>query len=145
MKKSEVEEEDASSLKLGFDFEKAQCLSMSEVKLVCESKLDDDQDKGEETSTTQTRVFEKTLAYVRRFHGDTNAAATSAIRALLQQRQLHDFEVATVSNLKPMEWDEAKALVPSLEMKDANTDRPRFEPELIAAMLEEMADVRKFN
>ena len=53
--KKNVEEEDAAELRLGPDFSDAHCLSMAEVKLICDSKLEDDKDKGEQTNTTQTR------------------------------------------------------------------------------------------
>ena len=89
-RKSAVDEEDASELRLGPDFNEANCLSLAEVKIVIESKRDDDREKAEETSTTRTRVFEKTLAYVQRFSGNITDVATSAIRNLHVDAGLHD-------------------------------------------------------
>ena len=39
------------------------------MKLICESKVADDEETGNETNTTKTNTFEKTLAYVKRFGG----------------------------------------------------------------------------
>jgi DNA-directed RNA polymerase II subunit RPB4 len=139
-RKSAVEEEDAGELRLGFDFKDANCLTAAEVKLVCQSKIDDDAEQGEEAPTTRTRVFEKTLAYVKRFSGRTSSTAAAHIRDLLQTSGLHDFEAAVISNLAPVDWDEAKTLVPSLESEERGLTE-----EGITAMLEEMANVRKFE
>ena len=139
-RKSAVEEEDAAELRLGSDFKDANCLTAAEVKLVCQSKIDDDAEQGEEAPTTKTRVFEKTMAYVRRFSGRTSSTAAAHIRDLLQQSGLHDFEAAVVSNLAPVDWDEAKTLVPSLESEERGLTE-----EGVTAMLDEMANVRKFE
>jgi DNA-directed RNA polymerase II subunit RPB4 len=50
-----TEDEDATELRLGPDFNDASCLSMAEVRLIQQSKVDDDAESGVETSTTQTR------------------------------------------------------------------------------------------
>jgi DNA-directed RNA polymerase II subunit RPB4 len=139
-RKSAVEDEDAAELRLGSDFKDANCLTAAEVKLVCQSKIDDDAEQGEEAPTTKTRVFEKTMAYVRRFSGRTSSTAAAHIRDLLQQSGLHDFEAAVVSNLAPVDWDEAKTLVPSLESEERGLTE-----EGVTAMLDEMANVRKFE
>jgi len=115
-------------------------LSLAEVKIVCESKVADDAEQAEETSTTRTRVFEKTLAYAKRFSGNTSSTAAAAIRELHNNSGLHDFEGAAISNLKPQDWDEAKTLVPSLEQEDRGLTE-----EGIQAMLDEMSNVRKFE
>jgi len=140
VRKSAVDEEDASELRLGPDFDEAHCLSLAEVKIVIESKRDDDREQAQETSTTSTRVFEKTLAYVQRFSGNTTGPAASAIRNLHVDAGLHDFEGAVISNLTPQDWDEAKTLIPSLEQDDRGLTE-----EKIQMMLDEMANVRKFE
>jgi hypothetical protein len=50
-----TEDEDATELRLGPDFNEAACLSMAEVRLIQQSKIDDDTEAGVDTSTTQTR------------------------------------------------------------------------------------------
>ena len=139
LKKSETEEEEAQELKLGPDFSDANCLSLAEVKLVLEATLEDHESRGEESSSTKTQVFEKTLKYVRRFAGNVSPEAAQIIRQLLQQHGLHDFEAAVVSNLRPVDYDEAKTLIPSLEADG------RASEEEIQRMLDEMANVRRFE
>ena len=58
--KKETQDEDATELRLGDDFNEASCLSMAEVRLIQQSKIDDDQETGVETSTTQTRCASHT-------------------------------------------------------------------------------------
>ena len=53
---------------------------------------------------------------------------------------MHDFEGAVISNLTPQDWDEAKTLIPSLEQEDRGLTE-----EKIQTMLDEMANVRKFE
>lgn len=53
--KKETVVEDASELNLGKEFEDAACLSLAEVRLIQQSKMDDDRENGDETNTTQTR------------------------------------------------------------------------------------------
>ena len=67
LKKSQTEDEDAQELKLGPDFSDAQCLSISEVRLVMEAMIYDYNNRNEDASSTNTQVFEKTLKYVQRF------------------------------------------------------------------------------
>ena len=45
-----------------------------------------------------------------------------------------------ISNLTPQDWDEAKTLIPSLEQEDRELTE-----EKIQTMLDEMANVRKFE
>jgi hypothetical protein len=61
--KAPPEEEDASKLHLGSDFEAAKGMMLAEVKLVMESKLAQDAQKGEETSTTRTKCVSRLLTH----------------------------------------------------------------------------------
>ena len=95
------EEEDATELKFGPDFDVAQALSMNEVMLIQESKVGDDRETyGEETSTTQTRVFEKTMAYAKRFANCTTQQQAHNMREACVNAGLHDFEVAMFVNIE---------------------------------------------
>ena len=58
---------------------------------------------------------------------------------LTKQNGLHTFEAAIVSNLRPVDYDEAQTLVPSLEAEG------RASEEQIQRMLDEMANVRRFE
>lgn len=53
---------------------------------------------------------------MKRFGGLTNEEATRTIRELCTQTGLMDFETAAVTNLQPQNFDEAKTLVPSIEV-----------------------------
>ena len=140
LKKSQTEDEDAQELKLGPDFSEAQCLSVSEVRLVMEAMIYDYNNRNEDASSTTTQVFEKTLKYVQRFGGNVSQEAVQLIRDMLtKQNGLHTFEAAVVSNLRPVDYDEAKTLVPSLEAEG------RASEEQIQRMLDEMANVRRFE
>ena len=140
LKKSQTEDEDAQELKLGPDFSDAQCLSISEVRLVMEAMIYDYNNRNEDASSTNTQVFEKTLKYVQRFGGNVSQEAVQLIRDMLtKQNGLHTFEAAVVSNLRPVDYDEAKTLVPSLEAEG------RASEEQIQRMLDEMANVRRFE
>ena len=140
LKKSQTEDEDAQELKLGPDFSDAQCLSISEVRLVMEAMIYDYNNRNEDASSTNTQVFEKTLKYVQRFGGNVSQEAVQLIRDMLtKQNGLHTFEAAVVSNLRPVDYDEAKTLVPSLEAEG------RASEEQIQRMLDEMANVRRLE
>ncbi|XP_003386979.1 PREDICTED: DNA-directed RNA polymerase II subunit RPB4-like [Amphimedon queenslandica] len=113
--KPEAEElqEDATELRFGKDFDTADALLVSEVKMLLEHRKaqhesqDDDQDLSE--------VFTKTLDYCQTFSKYNSRETISAIRGALQKHKLHKFEVACLANLAPADADEAKTLLPSLQ------------------------------
>ena len=80
-----VDEEDASELRLGPDFNEANCLSLAEVKIVIRSS-GTTTGKRRRRRRRRTRVFEKTLAYVQRFSGNITDVATSAIEIYTSTR-----------------------------------------------------------
>ena len=90
-------------------------------------------------SLSVNRVFEKTLAYVQRFAGGLNATSASLIRQTCQERGLLEFETAAVTNLQPMNYDEAKTLIPTIEVEQ------RFTEEQVQELLEELQNVRQFE
>ena len=138
------EEEDATELKLGEDFNNAAALSMNEVMLVCQSKVDDDAEAGGETSTTTIRVFEKTLAYCKRYANCTNQQQAQAMRELCTNVGLADFETAALANVLPQNAEEARTLVPSLAARGEDGD-DRFSEDQIESLLTEMNNVRNFE
>ena len=81
-----VEEDDVTALKFG-DLGQGEkflgCLSMDEVRIIQESKINDDENDGVETTTTQTRTFQKTLEFTRRFSTVKTPEQTSMLRDLL--------------------------------------------------------------
>mmetsp|Transcript_25148 Transcript_25148/g.63248 ORF Transcript_25148/g.63248 Transcript_25148/m.63248 type:complete len:137 (+) Transcript_25148:54-464(+) len=109
-----VFDENAAELKLGPEFQDARCLMYSEVAILLEFSQDADAEVPE--------MVQKTLDYVKRFSRFDSQTAVREARKTLERNQLHQFEVATVGNLCPAEAEEAKALVPSLEGRFADSD-----------------------
>ena len=97
-----VEEDDVTALKFG-DLGQGEkflgCLSMDEVRIIQESKINDDENDGVETTTTQTRTFQKTLEFTRRFSTVKTPEQTSMLRDLLMGEhavQMHEYECAEI-------------------------------------------------
>jgi len=68
------------------------------------------------------KVFLKTLDYCERFSHFKNKETIIAVRNMLVQKSIHKYEVATLANLCPDNSEEAKSLIPSLELKIENDD-----------------------
>jgi len=126
-----VEEEDASELKLGYEFQEARCLMISEVAVVLDAYLT--RRKEEAPDEQPNTVFEKCLEYCKRFNRFENPEAVQSVRELLQNKDLYEFEVGVIGNLVPENAAEAKALCPTLE------DQRELEDEDIDAMLATLA------
>ena len=113
--------------------------------LIQESKVGDDRETyGEETSTTQTRVFEKTMAYAKRFANCTTQQQAHNMREACVHAGLHDFEVAMFVNIVPQNYDEAKTLVPSL-MAAGEDGKMRFDEHHIENLISELNNIRQFD
>ncbi|KAH9473602.1 hypothetical protein Pst134EA_000684 [Puccinia striiformis f. sp. tritici] len=103
LRKGRIQEEDASQLKLGTDFEIAGCLSISEVKLLLEQR-----DKPADTA-----VYKKTHEYVNQFARFNSTDSAQAARQILSKDPtLKPFESAQLASLCPEEAEEAKSLIP---------------------------------
>eukprot|EP00245_Coleochaete_scutata_P014579 TRINITY_DN6264_c0_g2_i1.p2 TRINITY_DN6264_c0_g2~~TRINITY_DN6264_c0_g2_i1.p2 ORF type:complete len:168 (-),score=34.75 TRINITY_DN6264_c0_g2_i1:490-993(-) len=133
------EEEDASELKLGEEFNKATCLSIGEVKEILLQKKESIQSATGDESIQLNPVFEKSLDYVCRFSRYQNKEASKQVRELLNQRKLHQFEICVLANLCPDTAAEAKALVPTLAR------RGRFTDDEIDRMVQDLAKLRRFE
>ena len=103
------------------------CLSMDEVRIIQESKINDDENDGVETSTTQTRTFQKPRVHPTIQHGE-DPEQTQMLRELYDEQttaatNMHEFERAAFSNLQPQDARGAHA-DPSLGAKnEAGEDR----------------------
>lgn len=114
------EEEDAAHLKLGPDFNEAQCLLNSEVAILLEtSQQAHETDEGE---AELSNVFMKTLNYVKQFSRFKNKTAVKEVRNLLTKKNLEEFEIASLANLCPETPEEAKSLMPTLQPKFNDDD-----------------------
>ena len=106
-------QEDANELKFNKEFDNAQPLMISEVKLLLE-----DRKKLQETSNDDQElpeVFQKTYDYVQHFSKFTNEQTVKTVRQTLSSKSLQPFEVVAVGNLCPEVADEAKSYIRSLE------------------------------
>ncbi|KAJ7250501.1 HRDC-like protein [Mycena haematopus] len=138
------EEEDAAALKLGVEFNNAGCLLISEVKYLLENRDKDAPD---------TKVYNKTLEYVKTFTKFNTTDSASAVRecvysltgpihdadlksTLRREPALTQFETAQIANLCPATADEAKSVIPSL----VKIDDDRLE-----ALLRDIQTMRKYQ
>jgi len=110
-------EEDASELKLGRDFQEAQCLLNSEVAILLETSQQELGEENEGKDAEMSSVFLKTMNYVKRFSRYKNKAAVKEVRSILTKKNLEEFEIASLSNLLPETEEEAKSLIPTLSFK----------------------------
>lgn len=123
--------EDASELRLGPEFDNVPCLSNAEVAIVLqEAKI-----KFEQDDKAVPEVFEQTLAYVNRFSQIKDPVVNKGVVQELESEleaktwekvdaegnvgvvKLAPFELVSLINLKPEEYDEAVSLIPSLQNK----------------------------
>ncbi|KAI8321065.1 P-loop containing nucleoside triphosphate hydrolase protein, partial [Martensiomyces pterosporus] len=126
------EDEDAAKLQLGEDFQDADCLLISEVRILLEAQYDN---KKEDKS--MTNVYEKTLEYVQKFSRYTNRDTVKEVRALLKTSNLEPFECAQLGNLCCNDYDEAKALIPSISSK--------IDDEVLDSLLKQMDSLKKYQ
>ncbi|THD22147.1 DNA-directed RNA polymerase II polypeptide [Fasciola gigantica] len=128
---------DATMLKFPKEFESSDTLMLAEVKLLLEHRKEQN-----ETATIHelelSQVFTKTLNYAAQFSKFSNRETIESVRALLSQKRLHSFELASVANLLPDTAEEAKALIPSL-------DCSRFTDEELQQLLDEIQSKRSFQ
>ncbi|KAJ7210507.1 HRDC-like protein [Mycena pura] len=124
----QFEDEDASALKLGTEFNNAGCLLISEVKYLLENRDKDAPD---------TKVYNKTLEYVKTFTKFSTTDSASAVRDTLRREPaLTQFETAQIANLCPATAEEAKSVIPSL----VKIDDDRLE-----ALLADIQTMRKYQ
>eukprot|EP01116_Phalansterium_solitarium_P013620 TRINITY_DN3101_c0_g1_i1.p2 TRINITY_DN3101_c0_g1~~TRINITY_DN3101_c0_g1_i1.p2 ORF type:complete len:135 (+),score=19.48 TRINITY_DN3101_c0_g1_i1:56-460(+) len=107
-----VEEEDAAQLKLGPDFQEAQCLLNSEVAILLD--MSQAAHAEDESPADMSQVFLKTLNYVKQFNRYKSKTVAKEVRSLLGRKSLAEFEIASLANLCPETTEEAKALIPTL-------------------------------
>ncbi|KAG0739646.1 hypothetical protein G6F57_001968 [Rhizopus arrhizus] len=126
--------EDATNLNLGEEFSGAQCLYLSEVKVI----LDVQDSKGTEVQNraSTNAVLAKTLEYVRNFSRYNTIDSVREVRQIMG-KNLTQFEVAQMANLCCEEAEEAKALIPSVSSK--------YDDDELQVMLNQMQQIRKFQ
>jgi DNA-directed RNA polymerase II subunit RPB4 len=104
-----IEEEDASQLRFGEEFQDSQCLMISEVAILLEFLKEKRAMDG--LPDRQDPIFEKTMTYSKRF-SRYNKESAKEVRHLLTEKGFENFELVQLGNLCPEAAEEAKALVP---------------------------------
>ncbi|ORX57555.1 hypothetical protein DM01DRAFT_1229375 [Hesseltinella vesiculosa] len=136
MRRGGAEQEDASILKLGEEFENVQCLNTSELRILLEAQIDSKESGRENRPTTDAMT--KISDHVRTFGRFTNQDSVMEVRKLLESNaELTQFEIAQLANLCCEEAEEAKALIPSLANK--------MEDEKLQEMLSQIITIKKFQ
>lgn len=135
LRRGALEHEDAATLSLGEEFNNAQCLYISEVRILLEAQQDSKESGTENRPTTS--ITTKTLDYVRTFSRFTNRDSVREVRQLLGKDDLAQFEVAQLANLCCEDAEEAKALIPSLAHK--------VDDDKVQELLNEMLTIKKFQ
>ncbi|KAI0640807.1 HRDC-like protein [Trametes meyenii] len=116
------EEEDASALRLGPEFNNAGCLLISEVRYLLEHR-------PSEKAAPDTTVYKKTLEYVKTFAKFDKPEAAAAIRETLRRESaLTQFEIAQIANLCPVTAEEAKSIVPRSKTTSFSPCSTRYKP-----------------
>ncbi|GAA6016838.1 hypothetical protein JCM11491_001823 [Sporobolomyces phaffii] len=127
--RTKPEDEDASQLKFGPEFEQisvqSKTLTISEVKVILDSIESDKQ--------PDNSVFKKTQDYVDTFARFPTPEVSDAVRTQLPEDQLKFYEIAQLINLCPADAEEAKALIPSIKLDD----------EVLQGYLTDLALIRK--
>ncbi|KAL1523195.1 hypothetical protein AB1Y20_018148 [Prymnesium parvum] len=131
-----LEDEDASTLTFGPDFQDAACLLNSEVALMLESRL-----TNSAPSTQQKGNFLKAYEYVNRVKTFRDRENTTRARAELdKKKELHGFERVQLGNLCLDEPDEAMKLIPSLQM-----NRNQLDPGELSDLLATLKSFRQLT
>ncbi|RHZ56714.1 hypothetical protein Glove_397g11 [Diversispora epigaea] len=126
-RKPPQEEEDASKLKFGEDFQAEEFLFISEVALLLAKTPE---------SQKNTSVYQKTAEYVNLFTKFHNEESVRELRKTLLRHKLEKYELVQLANLCCDDVEEAKSLIPSL------CKRPDEE---IRSILDDIGQLRKFQ
>lgn len=131
----DIPEENAAELQFPKEFENAETLLLSEVNLLLQHRIKQNENAEEEQELSE--VFNKTHNYTTRFSRFNNRDTITTIRQILSQKKLHKFELAQIANLAPEVPEEAKGLIPSLE--------GRFTDEELTIMLDDIQTQRSIQ
>ncbi|KAI9293538.1 hypothetical protein K502DRAFT_350888 [Neoconidiobolus thromboides FSU 785] len=102
-------DEDATALHFGEEFQNAQPLFLSEVKVLMEA-----QKNNKPPHQSNTDVFDKTLQHCSRFNRIAKTDTIKDIRRALAKTTLDPFEMAQIVTLNVDDVGECKAIIPSV-------------------------------
>ncbi|TIA89702.1 hypothetical protein E3P79_02793 [Wallemia ichthyophaga] len=144
LRRGALDDEDASKLKLGAEFNDMGCLTISEVKHLLDGRTGQQDTPWvynkwvKYIAYSGKRVFKKTSEYVNTFtvFGTASNSIDLKVRALKKDEKMTQFEQAQIGNLVPGDVDEAKSLIPSLYENDEMT---------LQTILDELDALRKMH
>lgn len=129
-------EENAAELQFPKEFQKAETLLLSEVNLLLQHRIKQNETAEEEQEFSE--VFTKTHNYTTRFSRFNNRDTIANVREILAStKKLHKYELAQIANLAPETPEEAKGLIPSLE--------GRFTDEELGNLLDDIQAMRSIQ
>ncbi|OZJ02086.1 hypothetical protein BZG36_04578 [Bifiguratus adelaidae] len=128
LRRGAIEEEDATTLKLGSDFQNESCLFVSEVRILLEAQMGAKHDKTDNSPITT--VLQKTLTYVQNFSSFTNKDSVKAVR---------DDGQVTLGAL----FTHARQLTETIEESSLATTDPKLQSDVARALqeLEQCSDM----
>lgn len=134
------QDEDATQLRLGPEFQNEHCLLHSEVKILLE-KLKENTEAGliNEKHNLGT-VFLRSLRHSQEISKFNTAESVKECRRILMAANsgnLEQFEIAQIANLMPESAEEAKTLIPSL--------MNRIEDDDLQLLLNELQNLKRFQ
>ena len=132
-----MEEEDSAVIKFGPDFSRAKALMNSEVAQILEHKRQIMQGKGAQPKSD----FLKAYQYVNTVKQFRDREVVSQVRRDLEKHPALDaFEVAQLGNLVPQDVQEARTLIPSLDMPGRSIDNAQ-----LAELIDQLNMNRQFG
>eukprot|EP01083_Nonionella_stella_P031716 86822_1 len=117
-----AQEEDASKLQLGDDFQHARPLWNSEVYHILDQYL-----HRQEADTPNNALLQKTMKYVKKLHTYPKKESLKECNTIMKNKYIlpHSvdaFEIAVLNNVNVATPDEARTLVPTLGEKAGDDD-----------------------
>ncbi|KRZ10727.1 DNA-directed RNA polymerase II 16 kDa polypeptide [Trichinella zimbabwensis] len=114
------DEDDAAELKFTSDIKDCETLLISEVYLILQKRR---QEMDEQEIFVQPNEnFMRCYEYVQAFARFRSQESVRDLRALLEHKNFHRFEVAQLGSLCPESAEEAKSFIPSLHSKIDDSD-----------------------
>merc|ERR1712192_263617 len=120
------------------------CLLNAEVALILEHKLQTQEEQGLQPKA----VFLKAHEYVNRVKQFGDKESTTRVRQDLEKlKGLQDFEIAQLGNLCPDDAEEAKTLIPSLQLNELPSQKRAapVDSEQLTNTLQALGDVKDFR
>ncbi|PSK42287.1 hypothetical protein B9Z65_4201 [Elsinoe australis] len=127
------DEEASQTLRLG-EFQDVPSLSLSEARYVINAVTTSRKESGKKPADSETLL--KVQEYLEMFSRYKEQEPVQTLEQLFNQTNLDKFERSQLGSLCPDDFEEAMALIPSLQGK--------IEEKELTDLLNEMKDLRKF-